>query len=164
MSVGDNLMLRDVGRPGFSRFGWIDRRRCAAMARERIAAYAIRCAGPDAPVRSLSGGNQQKVAVARELGRRPKALIAVQPTWGLDPGSTAFVLESIRAQREAGGAVLYVSAELEEVLAMGDRVAVLHEGRLSTPMPRAAFDLTRIGLLMAGDRAAWAEDSPALAA
>ena len=164
MSVGDNLMLRDVGRPGFSRFGWIDRRRCAALARERIARYAIRCAGPDAPVRSLSGGNQQKVVVARELGRDPKALVAVQPTWGLDPGSTGFVLDAIRALREAGGAVLYVSAELEEVLALGDRIAVLHEGRLSTPMPRATIDLTRIGLLMAGDRAAWAEDAPALAA
>ena len=157
MSVADNLALRDMGRTGFSRFGWIDRRAVLASARERIRDYAIRCAGPDASARSLSGGNQQKIVVARELGRAPRALVAVQPTWGLDPGSTRFVQDAIRAMRDRGGAILYVSAELEEVMDIGDRIAVLHEGRLSAPVPRAEADLTTIGLLMAGDPAAWGE-------
>ena len=88
----------------------------------------------------------------------------MQPTWGLDPGATRTVQDSIRALRDQGGAVLYVSAELEEVLELGDRVAVMHEGRLSRPVPRDEVDLTRIGLLMAGDPFAWADEAVPLAA
>ena len=164
MSVCENLALRDFDREEFSRASWLRLGTVRRSAETRIAGYAIRCAGPDAPARSLSGGNQQKIVVARELGREPKALVAVQPTWGLDPGATRFVQESILALRDRGGAVLYVSAELEEVLQMGDRIAVMHEGRLSRPVARADVDLTRIGLLMAGDAACWAADSEALAA
>ena len=155
LSVAENLALRDVDRPPASRLGWLRLAALERAARARIAAYAIRCPGPGVPARALSGGNQQKIVVAREIGRGPKALVAVQPTWGLDPGATRAVQDAIRALARAGGAVLYVSAELEEVLEMGDRVAVLHAGRLSPPVARADVDLTRIGLLMAGDPAAW---------
>ncbi|TGD96336.1 ABC transporter ATP-binding protein [Methylobacterium nonmethylotrophicum] len=164
MTVAENLALRDVARPPFSRRAWLDGEAFRERARERIAAYGIRCAGPAAPARSLSGGNQQKIVIAREIGRGPRALVAVQPTWGLDPGATRFVQDAIRALRAAGGAILYVSAELEEVLEMGDRVAVLHAGRLSRPVRRAQLDLVRVGLLMAGDRDAWAPEAERLAA
>jgi ABC-type uncharacterized transport system ATPase subunit len=110
----------------------------------------VRASGPDAPARTLSGGNQQKVVVAREIGRSPKVLIAVQPTWGLDPGASRFVIDQVLALRKAGGAILYISSELEEVLTLGDRIAVMHNGRLSVPMPRGQADVTEIGLMMAG--------------
>ncbi len=164
MSVEENLALRDFDVPGLSRLSWIDRRLMRVRARAGIAAYTIRCAGPEAPARSLSGGNQQKIVVARELGRRPKVLLAVQPTWGLDPGAIRFVQDSVRALRDAGGAVLYVSAELEEVLEMGDQVSVIHSGRLSRPVRRAEVDITGVGLLLVGDPAAWRDDALSLAA
>ncbi|WP_171070427.1 ABC transporter ATP-binding protein [Methylobacterium terricola] len=159
MSVAENLALRDFARPPLSRHAWLDRGALRTRAMERIAAYGIRCAGPAALARSLSGGNQQKIVMAREIGRGPRALLAVQPTWGLDPGATRFVQDAIRALRAAGGAILYISAELEEVLEMGDRVAILHEGRLSRPVPRTELDLVQVGLLMAGDRASWAPEA-----
>ena len=98
----------------------------------------------------MSGGNQQKIVVAREIGRRPRVLIAFQPTLGLDPGATQFVVDQILALRDAGGAVLYISAELEEVLMLGDRIGVLYNGRLSGIVRRHEADVTKIGLLMAG--------------
>lgn len=119
MSIEDNLMLRDFERQPFSSGGRIDATALRAIAIERIAQFNVRSASPAAPARTLSGGNQQKVALARELSRQPEILIAFQPTWGLDPGATRFVIESILAMRDRGGAVLYISSELEEVLAVG---------------------------------------------
>src|SRR6185295_12173453 len=108
--------------------------------------------GSEAAIGTLSGGNQQKIVVAREIGRRPKVLIAFQPTWGLDPGATRFVIDQLMALRDAGGAILYLSLSLDEVLMLGDRIAVMYRGRLSRPVPRAAADTTEIGLMMAGTR------------
>ena len=88
--------------------------------------------------------------LARELGRAPRALLAEQPTRGLDPGATRFVMEQIEALRAAGAAVLYISTELEEVLAIGDRIGVMHGGRLAGVMRRNEVELTRLGLMMAG--------------
>ena len=88
--------------------------------------------------------------LAREIGRSPKVLIAHQPVWGLDPGATRSVIDEILALRAAGGAILYLSSSLEEVLMLGDRIAVMQGGRLSQPVARAQADITRIGLLMAG--------------
>ena len=90
------------------------------------------------------------MALARELGRNPQVVIAFQPTWGLDPGSTQFVIDSLRRLRDNGAAVLYISSELEEVLAVGDRVGVLSEGRIVGLVPRNQADIQRIGLAMAG--------------
>jgi simple sugar transport system ATP-binding protein len=90
------------------------------------------------------------VVLAREIGRRPRMLMAFQPTWGLDPGATRFVIDQMLALRDAGCAVLYVSSELEEVLMLGDRIAVMSNGRLSQPEPRDAVEVTRIGMMMAG--------------
>jgi ABC-type uncharacterized transport system ATPase subunit len=88
--------------------------------------------------------------LARELGRRPRVLLAAQPTWGLDPGATRFVIDQILALRNSGAAVLYISAELEEVLMIGDRIGVLSAGRLQGVVPRSEVDLTAIGMMMAG--------------
>jgi simple sugar transport system ATP-binding protein len=154
MSVADNLVLRDMERRPFSRLGWLDRGAVRRSAAELCARFAIKAAGPQAPARTLSGGNQQKIVLAREIGRGPKVLIAHQPVWGLDPGATRFVIDQLLALRAAGGAVLYLSSSLEEVLMLGDRIAVMQGGRLSEPVAREDADLTQIGLLMAGDHAA----------
>jgi general nucleoside transport system ATP-binding protein len=150
MTVEDNLALREFNRAPLSRWCWLDRARFRALAASGIACFAIRASGPDAPVRTLSGGNQQKIVVAREVGRDPKVLLAFQPTWGLDPGATRFVIDQVLALRRAGCAILYISAELDEVLALGDRIAVMYNGRLSAPVRREDTDRTAIGLMMGG--------------
>ena len=150
MSIAENLALRDIGKPPYSRWGAIDRGGIAASARRRIADYTIRTAGPGAAARDLSGGNQQKIVIAREMGRAPRVLIAFQATWGLDPGATRFVQEQVMAARAAGHGVLYVASELEEVLALSDRVGVLCAGRLVAIVPRAEVSINDIGMMMAG--------------
>ncbi len=150
MSVAENLMLRDSARPPYSR-GWLlSRAGRNAGARRLMAAYGIRAPGPGAAVARLSGGNQQKIVVARELDRAPAVVVAHQATWGLDPGAVRFVLDRLAALRNAGSAVLYISSELEEVLALADRIAVLAEGRFAGMAAREAADLPQIGLWMAG--------------
>jgi simple sugar transport system ATP-binding protein len=150
MSVEDNLALRDFYWQPFSNHGLLDFSAIRSSANQHIDRFDINASGPSAPVQTLSGGNQQKIVVAREIGRIPKVLIAHQPTWGLDPGATRFVIDQILALREAGGAILYLSTELEEVLMLGDRIAVISGGRLSAPVPREQVDVTEIGLAMAG--------------
>ena len=157
MSIADNLALRDVRRRPFSRAAWLSQSAVAANAKRLIASYAIRAPGPATLARQLSGGNQQKVVVAREIDRKPQVLIALQAAWGLDPGATRFVLEQVLALRAAGAAVLYISSELEEVLAIGDRIGVLHAGRLVGLVERNDVDLEAIGLMMAGAHEAKAE-------
>ena len=120
------------------------------LARERIADFAIRAPGPATVVRTLSGGNQQKIVLARELGSRPAVLVAEQPTRGLDPGATRFVIDQVIALRAAGAAVLYVTTELEEALLVADRIGVMHQGRLVGLLRREHVDLGRLGLMMAG--------------
>ncbi|MGJ7579242.1 ABC transporter ATP-binding protein [Variovorax sp. RHLX14] len=150
MSIEENLMLRDMGQPPYSSFGHIHRGAARALCLDRRRDFDIRATSLDAPARTLSGGNQQKVALARELGRKPEVVIAFQPTWGLDPGATQFVIDSLRRLRDQGAAVLYISSELEEVLAVGDRVGVLSDGCIVGVVPRAEADVERIGLAMAG--------------
>jgi len=101
---------------------------------------------------SLSGGNQQKVIVAREVGRRPRLLIAAQPTRGIDVGSIEFIHNQIIAQRDAGAAVLLVSAELDEIMALSDRIAVLFKGEIIDTLPADVATREELGLLMAGIR------------
>jgi ABC-type uncharacterized transport system ATPase subunit len=158
MSIAVNLMLRDSDRLPYARRGIL---RPAARDRKAIAlirSFDIRATGPAAPVARLSGGNQQKVVVARELDRAPAVLVTHQATWGLDPGATRFVLDQLVDLRNRGAAVLFISSELEEVLAISDRIAVLSGGRFAGVQEKAksgaAFDLARIGLWMAGQEAA----------
>jgi simple sugar transport system ATP-binding protein len=150
MSVAENLMLRDSRRRPYARGPLLSRQTGAAKAQALMADYDIRAPGPRTIVARLSGGNQQKVVVARELDRAPAVLIAHQAAWGLDPGATRFVLDRVVALRDTGAAVLYVSSELEEVLAIADRVAVMAGGGFAGVVERADADLRQIGLWMAG--------------
>ena len=105
---------------------------------------------PDAPVRLMSGGNLQRLLLARETAERPKVIVAVHPTRGLDVGGTEAVRRVLREQQEAGAAILLISEDLDEVLALADPVGVLHEGRLAGVLPRERCDVEELGLLMGG--------------
>jgi general nucleoside transport system ATP-binding protein len=150
MTIEDNLGLRDFDREPLRHGPWLDRVAFRKQALQRIAQFGIHCSGPDAPAMTLSGGNQQKIVVAREISRRPQVLIAYKPTWGLDPGATQFVIDQVLALREAGAAVLYISSELEEVLTLGDRIGVMFNGKLSDILKREEANMAKIGFLMAG--------------
>jgi simple sugar transport system ATP-binding protein len=148
--VADNLVLSDFDEKPYAN-GFVRQLRVIREhARALMKSFDIRAQAPEQPVGSLSGGNQQKVVLARELGTRPQVLIASQPTRGLDVGSIEFVHGRLVSQRDEGLAVLLVSSELDEVLSLADRVAVLYRGRIVALMEGDAIDRERIGLLMAG--------------
>ena len=147
-SIADNLIL---GRQKqFSSSGAINRARTLAFAEDRIKAFDIRPADPALPARALSGGNQQKVVVAREMPADFRVLLAAQPTRGVDVGAIEFIHDQLRAARRAGKAILLVSAELHEILALSDRVAVMYRGRIVTEMPRAQASEEVLGPWMTG--------------
>jgi len=150
LPISDNLILSRYDLPPYER--WIVRqlRAIRATAERLIKTFDIRAQSPDQPAASLSGGNQQKLVVARELGTNPKVLIASQPTRGVDVGSIEFIHRQIISQRDAGLGVLLVSSELDEVLALADRVAVMYRGRIVAVLDGEGADRDRIGLLMAG--------------
>jgi general nucleoside transport system ATP-binding protein len=152
MSVRENLVLDRHDDPDFRWGPFLRLGRIARHATRLTERFDIRVASPGIAAASLSGGNQQKIVIARALSRDPALLIAVNPTRGLDVGATQFVHSRLRAQRERGAAVLLISTELEEVLALSDRIGVLYEGRLvgvgSPTTPRET-----IGLWMGGKTA-----------
>jgi general nucleoside transport system ATP-binding protein len=115
-----------------------------------LEAYDVRPRAPESPIASLSGGNQQKVVLARELDARPGLLIAAQPTRGLDVAAVQSVHQRLREHAESGGAVLLVSLDLDELLALSDRIYVLFAGRVVGELKREEFDERRIGRLMLG--------------
>jgi simple sugar transport system ATP-binding protein len=119
-------------------------------AREAIAAYDIRCPGPGAPIRLLSGGNIQKVILARVLDRNPRVILANQPTRGLDVGAAAEVHRRLLEARARGAGVILISEDLDELLALCDRIAVIARGWLTRAEPVETLTRERIGLLMAG--------------
>jgi len=110
----------------------------------------VRTPGPLTPVSALSGGNKQKVIIARELSREGRLLIAAQPTRGIDVGSIEFIHQQIIAERDRGAAVLLVSAELDEIMALSDRIAVMYHGKIVATLPAASATREELGLLMAG--------------
>ncbi len=146
--VADNLILGMQHR--FARGMALDGARIAANAERQIQAFDIRPADPALPARALSGGNQQKVVIAREMGRDFSILLAAQPTRGVDVGAIEFIHDRLRAARAAGKAVLLVSADLAEVLALSDRVAVMYRGRFATVLPRAQATPEVLGPYMTG--------------
>jgi simple sugar transport system ATP-binding protein len=150
-SITDNLLLGQAHRAA-GRLG-LDRRRAAAHAAHQVARFDIRPPDPSLPVRALSGGNQQKVVVAREVGRPFALLLAAQPTRGVDVGAIEFIHAQLRAARDAGKGVLLVSADLAEVLALADRVGVMYGGRLVALLPRAACAPELLGRFMTGAEA-----------
>jgi simple sugar transport system ATP-binding protein len=148
--VRDNLVLNTYRRPPFARRLAVDRRAVREQADRLVADFDIRAASPEVPASTLSGGNQQKVIVAREFGHAERLLIAAQPTRGLDVGSIQYIHRRIVDKRDEGAAVLIVSTELEEVLALADRILVMFRGQVVGSLDRADATRERLGLLMAG--------------
>ncbi len=156
MSVMENLILRDYKQAPYSRYGLIDRAAAEKNALEKMELYQVRASGKSGAgtaVSLLSGGNQQKVIIARELCENAKLIVASQPTRGLDIGATEFVRSRLREQRAAGKSVVLISADLEEILALSDRIAVLFDGRLVGILERRDATVQQIGLLMGGTTA-----------
>ncbi|WP_437754535.1 ABC transporter ATP-binding protein [Sorangium sp. So ce1389] len=149
-SVADNLVLCTYHRPPFAERGVLRDEARDENARRLVKTFDIRAPGPSAPVSALSGGNQQKVILARELSRPVELLVASQPTRGVDVGSIEHIHREIVAARDAGAAVLLVSAELDEVLALSDRIAVMYRGALVATRDAGAVSRTELGMLMAG--------------
>ena len=129
-TLAENLGLRDIRQPPASRFGMLHPRAIAERARRLLSEFDVRGGGPGTPARALSGGNQQKVVIAREMSGTRRILIAAQPTRGLDVGAIEFVHQRLVAVRELGAAILLVSFELEEILSLSDRILVMYEGRI----------------------------------
>ncbi len=129
-TLAENLALHDYDHAPNSKFGWLFPRRLIERARRLLRDFDVRGGGPETPARALSGGNQQKVVVAREVGRDPSVLIAAQPTRGLDVGAIEYVHRRLVEQRDQGKAVLLVSLELDEILSLSDRILVIYEGRI----------------------------------
>lgn len=154
LPVWENAVSERLRTPAFSKGGWVRRQAARRHAEQVSKVFDVRGAGPEAPARSLSGGNMQKLILGRALlapdGRPPKLIVAHQPTWGLDIGAVDYVQEQLVAARDAGAAVLLISDDLDEVLALGDRVAVMHGGRLTPALPAAQWTREAIGLAMAG--------------
>lgn len=153
-SLKDNLALCTYQQPPFAKGIILQETAIAENARRLVAEYDIRPNDPDALAQNLSGGNKQKVIVARELSRGAKVLIACQPTRGVDVGAIEFIHTAIVTARDAGMGVLLVSAELDEILALSDRVAVMFKGKIMNILPVEKQDFAslreRLGLLMAG--------------
>ncbi len=150
-SVADNMVLDRYDEPDFARRGVRRRGAIDELATTLVADYDVRTPSIQTTVQSLSGGNKQKVVIARELAANPAFLIASQPTRGVDVGSIEFIHSQIVAARDGGAAVLLVSAELDEVLGLADRIGVMYDGKIVAVLEAADADRAHIGRLMAGD-------------
>jgi ABC-type uncharacterized transport system ATPase subunit len=148
-SIAENIALHDFRKPPDSRFGWLFPRRLIERARALIKQFDVRGGGPTTRAGGLSGGNQQKVILAREIERDPKVLIAAQPTRGLDVGAIEFVHRRLIEERDEGRAILLVSLELEEILSLSDRILVMYEGEIVGEfLPTASEE--ELGVAMTG--------------
>jgi simple sugar transport system ATP-binding protein len=147
--ISENVALHDFRKAPYSRFGWLNPRRMTEKARTLIDEFDVRGGGPDTQAAGLSGGNQQKVILAREIDRDPRVLIAAQPTRGLDVGAIEYVHRRLVAERDEGRGVLLVSLELEEVLSLADRILVMFEGRIVGEYPPTVSE-EELGVAMTG--------------
>jgi len=149
-SVADNMVLNTYYRPPFARFSVLQPKAIDANARKLIEDFDVRTPSPYVITSKLSGGNQQKVIVARELSHPVKLVIANQPTRGLDVGSIEYIHREIVKMRDRGVAVLLVSAELDEIMALSDRIAVMYRGQIVTTVDAQKVSREQLGLWMAG--------------
>jgi len=149
-SVQENVFLHDHRQRRFARGIFLRFSRMAEHAEGLVRDFAVKTPGLDTPLKNLSGGNIQKLIMARELSRRPEVLVAAQPTRGVDISSTAYIHERLLAQREAGTGILLISEDLEEITTLADRIAVMYEGRIIGVVGRGQATLEQIGLMMAG--------------
>ncbi len=149
-TVGENLILGSQFRPPYAGRVFLDSNAVLANAEWALREFDVRPRAPFLRAGALSGGNQQKLVVARELGRKPVLLVAAQPTRGVDIGAIEFIRRCLVSQRDAGTAVLLVSADLSEILSLSDRIAVVFGGRVVSTVDAAATDEKELGLLMTG--------------
>jgi simple sugar transport system ATP-binding protein len=150
-SLAENIGLHDYRMRPYARLGWLNPRRWIERARRLIREFDVRGGGPQTAGRALSGGNQQKVILAREIDRDPRVLVAAQPTRGLDVGAIEFVHRRLVEERDEGRAVLLVSLELEEVLSLADRILVMFEGTIAGEFPPSASE-EELGIAMTGGK------------
>jgi len=153
LNVLDNLLMKEFARGRYAKRGVIDFDAARERSETLVRNYDVKTPGVDVPVRQLSGGNQQKLVLARELGRDPRLVIAFQPTRGLDVGAIEFVYNELNDKKKAGGAILLVSFELDEIFTMADRFAVMVDGRFLRVLDGGEADLETVGMLMGGSEA-----------
>ena len=151
-SVAENLILRDHSKRPYSRHGFFNFRAISKQSEKLIEQYNVKTPSQDTPVKNLSGGNIQKLLLARELSRKPRVVIAAQPTRGLDVGATEYVHQVLIDQRAEGTAILLISEDLDEVLALSDRIIVIYEGELMGEVITEHASPEELGLMMAGVR------------
>ena len=150
-SIAENIALHDYAKPPVGKSGWLFPARMVQRARALISEFDVRGGGPYTRAGGLSGGNQQKVVVAREIARDPKVLIAAQPTRGLDVGAIEYLHRRLVAERDEGRAILLISLELEEILSLSDRILVMYEGKIvGEHTPDVSEDV--LGLEMLGGK------------
>jgi simple sugar transport system ATP-binding protein len=159
MDVTENLILHNIDRNDFKTFKLLDWKKLVSYAESLIKKYDIKTSGPRTPIKSLSGGNQQKLLVARELEQSPKLLLAVHPTRGVDIGAIDFIHRQIIDARNKGCAVLLISTELDEILTLSDRIGVIFKGKIKGELTREDVQLGKIALWMAGGDDAQATES-----
>ena len=150
MSIAENLVLEVRNDPRFEKKLLIDNEQVRLNAKRLIEEYSISSGSPDAPARTLSGGNMQKAILAKVLSRSPKVLIAAQPTSGLDVGATEFIKEKLKEQRRLGVGILLISSDLNEIMSLSDRIACFFEGKIMGILPAGTAKLEEIGLMMGG--------------
>ena len=149
-SVQENVFLHDHASPDFSHGIFLDLNRMAVFASQLVKNFSVKTPGLDTPIKNLSGGNIQKLIMARELSRRPKVLIAAQPTRGVDIGASEYIHQRLLQQREEGTAILLISEDLDEIRTLSDRIAVIYEGNIMGIVERDQASVEEIGLMMAG--------------
>jgi simple sugar transport system ATP-binding protein len=151
-SVSENLIMRDLDREIYSKHAFLNMKNIAKRSSELVKDFNVKTPSIDTPIKNLSGGNAQKVILAREISREPKVLIAAQPTRGVDIGATEYIHERIIEQRESGTATLLISEDLDEIFALSDRIAVIFHGEIMGVVNRKDATLQSVGLMMAGEK------------
>lgn len=149
-SVSENLILREHNKKPFSKFSFFNFKEIDIQSEELITSFNVKTPSQETKVKNLSGGNIQKLVLARELSRQPRVLIASQPTRGLDIGATEYVHKRLLEQRTQGTATLLISEDLDEILALSDRIAVIYEGQIIGEVKRDQASIEQLGLMMAG--------------
>jgi simple sugar transport system ATP-binding protein len=153
MSIMENLASKNYGDPEFSTKGFLRFNAMARQAETLVGQFDVRCPGINSPVRQLSGGNMQKLILARELSGAPGIILANQPTWGLDVGAAAHVHARLIQAAKQGAGVILISEDLDELFQVADRIQVMYHGQLSAAEAVDTLDRTRIGLMMSGQGA-----------
>ena len=154
MSVAQNAALKTINRPPFSKGFFLDRKAIEENANKLIEQFSVKTPSADTRITLLSGGNIQKLMLARELAMNPRVIVCNKPTYGLDLKTAQFVLKTLREEADSGKAVLLISSELDEILEISDRIGVIYNGEIVETFDRARIDRETIGQLMLSGRAA----------